>query len=80
MATNAEISASLFDDPSGSVRGIVTAFMPIKGRQKRIAHATLMVDQAPSIALELPKSLALDEIEAAAANLQAFAAKVRELA
>jgi hypothetical protein len=79
MTTEAEINVTLFDQPSGNVRGMVTALMPIKGKQKRIAHATLLVGGAPSISLEVPSKLPIDQVESVADNLAAFAAKVREL-
>ena len=80
MTAEAEINVTLFDQPSGNVRGMVTASMPIKGKQKRIAHATLLVGEAPSVSIEVPGKLPFDQIEAVADNLKAFAAKVRELA
>lgn len=80
MAITAEIEVTVFDQPSGNVRGMVNAFMPIRGKQKRIAHATLLIDEAPTVSLEVPNKLALDQIEDVADNLKAFVAKVRELA
>lgn len=79
MATAAEINVTIFEQPSGNVRGMVTAFMPIKGKQKRIAHAILLVDETPSVSLFVPSKLPLDEVAAVAANLTAFAAKVHEV-
>lgn len=80
MATTAEIEVIVFEQPAGDVRGMVNAFMQIKGKQKRIAHATLLVDEQPSVSLEVPRNLPLDQIEAVAESLKAFVAKVRELA
>lgn len=80
MSTSAEIDVTLFDKPSGNVLGIVNAFMPIKGKQKRIAHATLLVDEQPSISIDVPRNLTLDQIGAVADQLKAFVAKVNELA
>lgn len=80
MSISAEIDVTLFDKPSGNVRGMVNAFMPIKGKQKRIAHATLLVDEQPSISLEVPRNLTLDQVEAVADQLKAFVAKVSEFA
>jgi len=80
MTTEFEIEVTLFDKPSGNVRGMVTAFMPIKGKQKRIAHATLLAAEAPSVLIEVPGRLTFDQIEAVADNLKAFPARVRELA
>lgn len=80
MATDGEIELTLFEQPAGNVRGMVNAFMLVKGKQKRIAHATLLVDEKPSVSLEVPGNLPLDRIEEVADNLNAFVAKVRELA
>jgi len=79
MATADEIEVTVFEQPSGNVRGMVNAFMLIKGKQKRIAHATLLVDEAPSVSLSVPSALPFDQIEAVADNLKAFVAKVREI-
>ncbi|MBX8557019.1 hypothetical protein K5D56_26180 [Pseudomonas cichorii] len=80
MSISAEIDVILFDKPSGNVRGMANAFMTIKGKQKRIAHATLLVDEQPSISLDVPRNLTLEQIEAVAHQLKAFVAKVSELA
>nr|WP_192963402.1 hypothetical protein [Pseudomonas fluorescens]CEK42227.1 hypothetical protein PQBR57_0274 [Pseudomonas fluorescens SBW25] len=44
-----QIDVIMFDTPSGNVRGLVNTFLTIKGKQKRIAHATLMVGESPNI-------------------------------
>jgi len=80
MTTEFEIEVALFDKLSGNVRGMVIAFMPIKGKQKRIAHAALLVNETPSVSIEVPGRLTFDQIEAVADNLKAFLARVRELA
>ena len=79
MQTDTEIQATVFDVPSGNVRGFVTAILPIKGKSKRIAHATLLVDETPSVYIEVPKAAPLDRLDAIAEGLKAFAAKVRVL-
>lgn len=78
MNHEVKIEAELFDQPSGSVRGTVTAAMALKGKHKRIAHAYLLVGEAPTITIEVPKSVPLDQLDALADGLKAFAAKVRE--
>lgn len=57
----------------------VTVETPPKVKFKRIAHATFFVSEAPSIVLDVPKNLTLDQIDAVAEQLKAFAAKVREV-
>lgn len=79
MQIRTQIEAAVFEIPSGNVRGYVTATLAIKGRSRRIAHATLLVNAAPSIYLEVPKTAPLNQIDEIADGLKAFAAKVREL-
>lgn len=79
MSNTVEISAELFEKPSGTVLGFVTATMLIKGKHKRFAHATLLVGESPQITIEAPKSLPLDQVDILADNLKAFADKVRSL-
>lgn len=78
MTDKVKIEAELFEQPSGSVRGTVTAFMAHKGKHKRIAHAFLLVGEAPTITIEVPKSVPLDQLDTLADGLKAFASKVRE--
>ncbi|RMN21111.1 hypothetical protein ALQ64_02830 [Pseudomonas cannabina] len=80
MSISSEMEQTLFDKPSGNVRGLVHAFVMIKGKRKRIAHATLLVGEQPSISVEVPRNLTLEQIEAVADRLKAFVAKVSELA
>lgn len=78
MTHEVKIEAELFDQPSGSVRGTVTAAMLLKGKHKRIAHAYLLVGEAPTITIEVPKTVPLGQLDALAEGLKEFAAKVRE--
>lgn len=72
-----QIDETIFSTPYEGVRGTVIAFMPIKGKLKRIAHATLHTDKPPIITIEAPKSLPLDQIARLADHLKAFAEKVK---
>lgn len=74
-----QIEVTMFDTPSGNVRGMVNTFITIKGKQKRVAHATLLVGDSPTIAIDVPKALQLDQIATITQALNAFEAKVREL-
>lgn len=84
---DAEITATLFSEPSGNVRGTVTAFVTIpRGRGKklkneevRIAIATLFTDAPPSVTLSVPAGLGLDKIPLVADALTRFHAKVEEV-
>ncbi len=78
QATEGTIEVDLFDKPSGNVRGIVTAFLSIKGKNKRIAHATLLVGEAATVALDVPAKLTLDLVGEVSALLTNFAATVHK--
>lgn len=75
--TGYQIDETFFATPYEGIRGTVIAFMPIKGKLKRIAHATVFTDRPPSITIETPKSLPLEQIEQMANHLKAFANKVK---
>lgn len=76
---NTNIEVMLFDQPSGNVRGLVNAFATVKGKVKRVAHATLLTDRAAELSLEVPRSISLAEIAVLTAVLGAFASRVIEL-
>jgi hypothetical protein len=76
----ASIESIVFPEPDKNFRGIVNAFMPVNGKQRRIARARLFVDEVPTVSLEVPSKIAVDQIEAFAETLKAFASKVSELA
>lgn len=72
------IEVLFFDEPSGNVRGLVTAFAMINGRRKRIAHATLLTDGPTTISLELPKKVQVDKISTLIEILNNFATRLNE--
>lgn len=78
-ANNSEIDVTMFDKPSGTVRGMVNAFMQVKGKQKRIAHATILVDESPVLMIETQKKLTLAELEVFTNTIALFTTKVLEL-
>lgn len=71
------IETTMFDQPSGQVRGSVYAEITLRGKQKRLAHATILVDEEPDISVKVPTSTTLDEIGLITAALNEFAAKVK---
>jgi hypothetical protein len=75
-----QIKVLKFDPPSGKVKGLVNAFATIKGKETRVAHATLMVDGDPDIAITVPRKLNATEVGAVAETLAAFVNKLPELA
>lgn len=76
---NPNIEIVMFNPPSGSVRGSVTASMPTKNGDKVIAQTLLLTDKPAKISLKLPASVTPDECDQAIAILGEYAAKVREL-
>lgn len=79
MSTPEPIVVTMFDKPSGNVRGIVNAFMQVKGKEKRICHATLLVGEQPTLTVEVPKNLDLAGLNEFARIIAVFTAKVSEL-
>ena len=79
-----EIEETIFSEPSGNVRGVVTAFVPApaKGRKRgqvRVAHAYLEVKNAPTVTLEVPKKVGLEDLEVIGKAIFAFHERVTEL-
>lgn len=73
------VEETIFDAPSGNVRGLVTAFVELKGKRKRIAHATLLTDRKPDVTLDIPKKIGVTEIAALSVALNDFASRVQSL-
>lgn len=80
MTTETEIVVNVFEAPAGKVRGFLNAHMLIKGKSmKRIAHAILLVGKAPTITIDVPAKLTVDQMDCVGSLLKEFSAKVREL-
>lgn len=73
------IEEKVFDEPSGSVRGIVIALTQVKGREKRIAHATLLTKGGSDVVLEVPRKIAVADIAELSVLLNSFAERVTAL-
>lgn len=71
-----KVQTTLFDAPSGDVRGFVVGCMTYRGKQKRIAHAMLLVDKAPTITLEIPGKVSPDDVKEIMAVLTDFQAEL----
>jgi len=71
------IETTVFDKPSGDVRGVVVASITLRGKGKQLAHATILVNKEPSISVKVPASPTLDEIGDITAALIAFSDKVK---
>ena len=73
------IEETMFDTPSGDVRGIITAFIPTKKGRMRIAHTVLLTDKDAQISVSLPRTTTPDELERAMDTLRDYVARVRVL-
>ena len=73
------INEIIFDEPSDNVRGVVTAFVTLKNKEKRIAHATLFIDYEPKTYFEAVNSVSLDDFNRITDELKLFVKRVREL-
>lgn len=71
------IEETIYATPYEGLIGTVVAFMPVKGKSKRIAHATLYSDKPPVVTIEAPKSLTLELMVQMADHYKAFADKVK---
>lgn len=74
-----QITTTMFDVPSGNVRGIVCAFCQIKGEEKRIAHTTLTIGEEPKVTVTVPGRLTLAEVLDVNDALKQFHEKVVQL-
>lgn len=73
------VEETIFETPSSNVRGLVIAFLEVKGKRKRIAHAALLTDRAPDITLDVPKKIEVTEVAALTVVLSEFADRVQRL-
>lgn len=74
------IEIMLFEPPSGNVVGVANAFVMINGKRKRIAHATLLSGEKPKVALEMSKTVNLDELAELSSILSEFSAQLKKTA
>lgn len=74
-----DIETTIFDTPSGGIKAISTAFLEVKGKSKRVAHALVYVDRPAEISLSVPPSRTLEGLAQLNAQLQRFETVVRDL-
>jgi hypothetical protein len=74
-----DIETTIFDTPSGGIKALCTAFMDVRGKSKRIAHAMVFVDRPTEISLSVPPSRTLEGLAQLNALLQRFETVVRDL-
>ena len=71
-----DIEVTIFDKPSGDVRGQVLGFATLKGDRERVALANLLVSKPTEINLFVPRRVQFDDIAVLTDTLNAFAAAV----
>lgn len=64
--------------PSGTTRGVVTAHMAIKGKDRRVLHAILFVGTPPEITPDRLPKLTMPELADFATLMQRFQAVVQQ--
>lgn len=75
MASSIQITTF---QPSGNIRGIITAHMTIKGKERRVLHAYLCVESEPEISLDRLPKLTMPELADFATLMQRFHAVVQQ--
>jgi hypothetical protein len=73
------IEETMFETPSGNVRGVINANMQTKKGEKVIAKSTLLTDKPATISLSLPSTMTPDELDQVTATLRDFTDRVRIL-
>lgn len=79
QAPSMDLDVTLFDVPSGSVRGTATLFLELKGKAHKLAHATLLTDAPADLSLTVPRRVAQEDLPTITHALQAFSERVSEV-
>lgn len=74
-----DIETTIFDEPSGGIIAILTAFLSINGKSRRVAHALVFVNRAPVITLTVPRTGTLEVLAQVNALLPRFEGRLRDL-
>lgn len=74
-----EIEVIMFDTPSGSVRGTISAFVKTKKGGSCSMNTLLMTDKPAELTIKMPSRLSADDLENIIPVLQDFVTKVRDL-
>ena len=72
MPVENRVDVLMFEQPSGNVRGVITAFVTFAKGEKRVAHATLFTDKAPDLSPSTPNRVSTDEMKAIAEAMLGF--------
>lgn len=57
-----KLDAVVFDAPSGGIQAILTAQLSRGGKLKRVGHAYIFVDKAPSVSVSALNSMTFEEL------------------
>ncbi len=79
MSTPSDIQSTVFKAPSGGISAILTGFMPYRGKSRRVAHAYVFVDKAPTVQASTPTQMTLAELAQYTDVLQRFGAELVKL-
>ena len=82
QAPSMDLDVTLFDVPSGSVRGTATLFLELKGKAHKLAHATLLTDapaDVTNVTIKMPRRLAEEDVPRVTGALMIFSDRVREV-
>lgn len=80
QASEPAVEYVVFDQPSGNVRGTVTAFMPLRnGKSTKIAHAFLRTDKPAEVSVDLNEKFAVGDLATAVQVLGEFTDTVKRL-
>lgn len=79
QAPSMDLDVTLFDVPSGSVRGTATLFLELKGKAHKLAHATLLTDAPADVTITMPRRLAEEDVPRVTGALMIFSDRVREV-
>lgn len=74
------IDKTIFDKPSGDVRGTICLFCKVgpRGKELRIGHAYVLVGKPPDVTLKAPPgNLSLDDVKTISDGLAKFHEEVR---
>ncbi|WP_444679474.1 hypothetical protein [Halomonas sp. E19] len=74
-----DLEVTLFDAPSGSVRGTATLFLELKGKAHKLAHATLLTDAPADVTITMPRRIAEEDVPRVTGALMIFSDRVREV-
>lgn len=74
-----KLDAVVFDAPSGGIQAILTAQLSRGGKLKRVGHAYIFVDKAPSVSVSALNSMTFDELGRFNSLMQRFECELSRL-